>query len=428
MEKSAGILSHHRFVARLFLLLSVLAVLAPASRARAAEPGEELTIHVLTIQPGDLVFEKFGHNAIWVHDEYAPAAYRDVVYHWGIFEFEQERFFIKYARGEMDYSMGAFPLASQRDYYQSLNRTIWAQELNLTPAQRVKLRDVLRWNEQPENAVYRYNYYTDNCSTRVRDAIDLAVGGALKPQLAPKPTGTTFRWHTRRCTRSDVFWYGILHTVLGPATDRKINAWEECFLPPKLRDHLRTATTTDASGATVPLVKSEQELFTSTRPPEAAAPPNWVIPFFLVGGAIAASFVGLQRWARTKRLGKVAFSTAATIYTFLNGVAGAIGLWFWFFSEHWAAWRNENLFGYSPLALPLAFLLPVLFRKWPRARRTALWLALGIAGTTILGVLLSPILPQDNAEPMALVLPINVALAWCIWRMITPQPAPAPAM
>ena len=116
----------------LFLPLICFVALAIPRRG-AAEQGEELTIKVITFQPGDLVFEKFGHDAIWVHDEYAPPGYRDIVYHWGIFDFDQQQFFIKYARGEMDYSMGAFPLDEQIEYYKSLNRTIWAQELNFTP-------------------------------------------------------------------------------------------------------------------------------------------------------------------------------------------------------------------------------------------------------------------------------------------------------
>src|SRR5207249_7657865 len=122
--------------------------------------------------------------------------------------------------------------------------------------------------ERDENKYYRYNYYTDNCSTRVRDAIDKAIDGQIKAQLAPRPTGTTFRWHTRRLTRVDALWYTLLNTVLGPATDRPITEWEECFLPIKLRDHLRSVSIKDPDGHDVPLVKSEKILFSSTRAPE----------------------------------------------------------------------------------------------------------------------------------------------------------------
>lgn len=416
--------SHHLSVRWLYLLM-ILAAIAFPPRAHAAEPGDELRIYMLTMQPGEAVFEKFGHNAIWVRDDYAGT---DVVYNWGMFEFERARFFVKYALGQMDYSMIGTsenePARTIGWYGKYENRTIWQQELNLTPAQRLKLRDFLRWNEQPENATYRYNYYTDNCSTRVRDAIDGVLDGRpIQKQLQAKPTDTTFRWHTRRCTRDSLFWYAALHTVLGPLTDRKINAWEECFLPPRLRDRLAEVTITDASGATVPLVKSELILFQSNRPPEAAAPPNWVVQFFLTGVAVGAVLVGLAHWARRSRAGRAAFAIVATLLTALMGLGAAISLWFWVGSDHWAAWRNESLFAYSPLALPLAFLLPVIFRNWPRAKRAAAWLAVAIVATTILGILLAPLLPQSNAEPLAFILPINLALAWSVWRLARPQPS-----
>ena len=403
----------------LLLLIFIVTLATSPPATHAAEPGAELTISILTIGPGDLVFEKFGHNAIRVKDAWATPPDDDLVFHWGIFDFDQKDFFFNYAAGRMDYAMGGFEFQRELRYYRGLNREVVEQELNLTPAQRLKLRNFLRWNEQPENATYRYNYYTDNCSTRARDALDEVIDGRIKSTLEPKPTDTTFRWHTRRLTRDNLFWYAVLHTALGPATDRKINAWEECFLPLRLRDQLGNITTVDASGATVPLVKSQQVLAASTRPPEPQAQPNWVVHFFIAGLAIVAALVGLQRWAERKprsRSGKVAFCLAATLYAALLGICGFIGLWFWLFSHHWAAWRNENLFGYSPLALPLALFMPVLFRKSPWVKKIAACLAIAVATTTVIGVLLSPILPQANAEPMAFVLPINLALAWCVWR------------
>jgi hypothetical protein len=410
-----------------FLSLLLLAAL-PASLARAGEPGEELTISVITIDPGDLVFEKFGHNGILVHDEYSQPPWRDVVYHWGNFDFRQKSFYLNYALGRMDYAMDLGALDEQLDYYRSLDRRVTKQELNLTPAQRLKLRDALVLNVQPENATYRYNYYTDNCSTRVRDAIDAAVGGQLKSQLTPIPTKATFRWHTRRLTRDDLFWYTALHTVLGPKTDRRINAWEECFLPLKMRDWLRNVMVTDpTTGASVPLVKSESELSPSTRPPEPTAPPRWAIPFFLLGVVIAAVLFGLHRLGVRHRTGRVAFCVAATIYAAVLGICSLVGLWFWLLSDHWAAWRNENLFGYSPLAVVLAFLLPLLFRKSPRVKKLAAGLAVAIAASTLIGFVLMPFLPQDNLEPLLLVLPINFALAWTVRRATRVAAAPVAA-
>ena len=397
--------------------LAFLALLAGASALRAAEDGEALRIFILTIEPGDLVFEKFGHNTIWIRDEDQQA---DVVYNWGQFDFNTENFFLNYMLGRLDYWMQGEPLEETLLWYRGQNRSMWAQELNLTPAQRVSVRDFCQWNALPENRTYRYNYFTDNCSTRVRDVIDRAVDGRWKAQLADQTTATTFRWHTRRLTQDSPFWYTLLNTALGPLTDRPISAWEECFLPMKVRDYLRTATIRSPDGVTIPLVKNEQIIFKSDRAPEPDAPRNRAVFYFLAGLLIAAAFVGMAQWAARKRAGRFALAIAMALYTLQIGFSGLIGLWFWFISDHWAAARNENLFGYSPLALIILVLVPALIRQSPRAQKFALYGALAIASTTLLGFLLMPLLAQNNLEPMSLVLPINLALAWIIWRRVRP--------
>jgi hypothetical protein len=388
------------------------ALLGPTRRAQA-EPGDELTISVVTMEPGDEVWEKFGHNTIRVRD---AANGIDLIYNWGVFDFDQQQFFIKFARGRMDYSMQSMPTPGTLDFYASQNRTIWEQELNLSAAQKLRLRDALVKNDTDENRFYRYNYYTDNCSTRVRDAITGVLDEDARSKLQSKQTKTTFRWHTRRLTQGDLFWYSALNTVLGPAIDRPINAWEESFLPLKLQEHLRSLTIATADGREQPLVKLERTLFQSTRSPEPQAPPNWIAQYFLVGLVISLVLCGLAHLAPRRKVARVAFFFAASLYALFIGVCGCIGLFFWFLTDHVAAWRNSNLFCYSPLALPLVILIPMMARKSRRVVSLARVLSIMVAASTVAGLLLKPMLRQVNGEPMALVLPANIALAWVVWR------------
>src|SRR3982751_3430974 len=179
---------------------------APGPRVAApAEPGSELTITLLTMGVGEQVWEQFGHNALWFHVD-RPVSIGgavDVVYNWGIFDSSQPHFIPHFLQGRMLYSMGGYPYEQTLIEYKERDRAVWAQELDLTNAQKVALRDFVIWNSRPENANYRYDYYLDNCSTRVRDAIDRVLGGQIKAQLDPKLTATTFRWHTRRLTRGN---------------------------------------------------------------------------------------------------------------------------------------------------------------------------------------------------------------------------------
>jgi hypothetical protein len=370
---------------------------------------------------GDAIFEKFGHNTIRIVDR---STGQDIVHHWGMFDFSEKRFFINFALGYLNYSMASEHYADTVAWYRHLNRSMWLQELNLTASQKVKLRDFCRWNQREENRYYAYNYFTDNCSTRVRDAIDHALGGQIKPQL-DEPSGTTWRWHTRRLTRDSVVWYTMLNTAMGPATDRPISQWEEGFLPVKLSEHLESVT---ANGG--PLVKSEELVFQSTRPPEANAPPSWVVQYFLAGAAVGGMIAWLAHASTRGRRGRIGFVTLATLYAAVIGFVGWLGLWAWFFTAHWGAWRNENMFEHSPLAVPLVVLIPMLLRDRarPGVRRAVVWVGFAVAASTLLGLALSPMLPQVVAEPMALALPMNLALAWGVWRFVssgfaTPQGA-----
>ena len=148
----------------------------------------------------------------------------------------------------------AFPPSAYVRTYVRDNRSVWVQELNLPPAARLQLREFLRWNEQPEHRFYHYDYYRDNCSTRVRDALDRVLGGAIKAQTARTPDGHDLPVpypapHGQRSTR--------LHGAAAgarPGVDRPISAWEEMFLPLALREHVRRVMLPGPNGTTVPLV------------------------------------------------------------------------------------------------------------------------------------------------------------------------------
>jgi hypothetical protein len=395
-----------RLLIILFALLAVGAV--GVNRATAAEPGDELTISIITIEPGDEIFEKFAHNAIRVRD---ASAGTDLLYNYGVFDFDQSRFFYRFLKGDLDYWVDEEKTEDALAWYQGHDRSIWEQDLNLSPQQKIKLRDFLIWNIRDENKFYHYNYYTDNCSTRVRDAIDHVLDGQLKSQLDAKPTGTTWRWHTRRLTRGNVLWYSALNTVMGPNIDRPISAWEESFLPVKMREHLRGVVVNGGQ----PLVSAEYTLYTSSRTPEPTQPPKWwIIGYLLVGSLTGGTIVWLAR--RPKRR---AYLIVATIVAALLGVAGWFGLWAWLCTQHWSVYRNENLFGFSPIAMLLAFALPrALRKKTPRAVLVARWSAIFIGLSCVLAIILKPVLPtQVNGEALALVLPINLALAWTVWHL-----------
>ncbi len=405
-----------RFV-RSLSLLALLALVLPRAEARAqlSAPvaGSELTVYLMTMGPGQQVWERFGHNAIRIRDDLHGT---DIAYNYGMFSFEQENFILRFIRGQMDYWMEGWDARLMAEAYVRSGRSVWMQELNLTSEQRAELRDFLNWNSLPENRFYRYDYYRDNCSTRVRDAIDLVVGGAIRGATEDRPSGTTYRDHTRILTAADPPVYAGLMLGLGPLVDREISVWEEMFLPMQLMAHVREIEIPAGAAGSSPLVAAEFEVF-QAEPLDMATPPTRTVWVGLVGVAIAALMVAAARRARRSTAAGFVFGGLAGGWALVAGTLGLVLFGLWTFTAHEVAYRNENLLYVTPLLLPLSVLVPLLGRLSHSLVRFARGLALVIAAASVVGLLLQilPAFPQVNGEIIAFAVPMNVGLALALW-------------
>ena len=391
-------------------------VLAPSLPSAASADGAELGVFLLTMGQGDMVWERFGHDAIWIHD---PVAGTDQVYNYGMFDFRSPGYWQRFMKGNWIYQVGAVDLGRTMAEYQYLNRSVWAQELNLTPAQKREVQAFLEWNVRPENREYLYDYYRDNCSTRIRDVIDRAAGGRLKAATAGRPTGTTFRWHSERLVEGDRLVYFGLLGGLGPAADRPIDRWEEMFLPGKVREQVRRVRVPDASGRLVPLVKAEHTLFAAAgRAPEAAEPPGWLPWYLLAGLALGGALAGLGALARRSAAARVGLAALGGLWSLVGGVGGIVLLGLWTLTNHRIAYRNENLLQFDPLALGLVLLVPAAAFGARWAARPARTLALAVAALSVLGLVMQvlPGLDQVNGTMIAFTLPVHLGLAWAVAR------------
>ncbi len=389
-------------------------VASPASPRAAEPPGSELTIFIMTMGVGAHVWERFGHNAIVVEDRSRGTS---VAYNYGMFSFRQENFLLRFLQGRMTYWMGAYPTDDDIPRYVGARRSVWQQELNLTPAQRLALNSFLRTNALPENRFYRYDYYRDNCSTRVRDAIDGVLGGALRTQMAG-PASATFRFHTQRLNANNVPLYTGLLLVLGAGADRPVTKWDEMFLPLKVREYLREVRVRDDSGALVPLVRSERVIFESDAYPVPAAPPGWWPLYLSVGALLGGAFWWGGLAGRDSRLARGWLRAGGTLWAIVTGLAGLVLTGLWGLTDHTIAAGNENVLQATLFALALGTVLPVAVSDRPRAIRAARLLALIVGALSLLGLALKllPAFHQVNGQVLALFVPANLGLAAGIER------------
>ena len=399
------------------LLATTLAVLVVSgARYAQAEPGEDLTVFVLTFGPGDHPFFKFGHNAILVQ----PQEESGLVYNFGTFQFESPGLILKFLRGRFKYWLSVSRMEDTFASYVSENRTIEAQELDLTPAQRAALWQSLRENARPENREYLYDYFRDNCSTRVRDAIDRAAGGRVR-QAGQRPVAMTFRADALRMTADFFPEYLGLDLGLGRPTDAPITLWDEAFLPERMRDLLREVRIPGEFGDK-PLVKAERTLFAARRPPKPDRPPNWTLFFLAAGLALGALLAGLGRLGGKHPAARVGLGIAGSLLGLVFGVLGLILLSFWLFTDHKAAYANANIFLLAPWSVLLAGYGVGVALGRPAAIRKAFWLMVAAAGFAAIGVLAKviPGLSQDNLALGAFLLPVWLGLAagfrWAMHR------------
>ncbi|MEA2712520.1 MAG: hypothetical protein QOK27_481 [Gemmatimonadales bacterium] len=403
------------------LLLSAVAGIAAAQEASPpprlpASPPESLTVYLMTMGPGKRVWERFGHNAIWIHD---PVRGTDQAYNYGLFDFHQENFLLRFIQGRMWYWMQGFPAESYIQQYRRANRSVWVQELEMVPRARRELQQFLEWNERPENRFYHYDYYRDNCSTRIRDALDRALGGRIHQTTQSALTNRTYRFHTLRLTANDPPVYTGLLLALGQPVDRPISVWEEMFLPLAMREHLRELTVTGSDGAPIPLVRSERTLFEASEPTPPSTPPFW-LPFYLgIGLALGGSAYGLATRTRHSRSARLGFLILTWIWVLVTGIAGAVLAGLWGLTDHAAAYYNENILQLNILALPLVWLLPGLVRGRRSSARLTLGLATAVAALSVVGLVLK-LLPQFyqlNGQVIALALPAHAGVAVAVWRL-----------
>lgn len=386
------------------LLLLVMAQLAlPAHASVANAPGADLEVSLVTYGPGKIYWERFGHDAIQLRDRVSG---QSIDFNYGVFDFHEKNFFLNFARGRMHYMMDAEQSSYDQDYYVHSGRSITHQRLALSPAQAAALRNFLLWNLRPANAGYNYDYYIDNCTTRVRDALNWALGGVLKTQLTELPGGMTYRQQTVRLMSAQPWLMLALDLGLGPYADQPLNAWQESFLPEVLQKQLRIIKVDHGHGPQ-PLVLKERLVAPNRQEVPPPVAPDLRLPLALAGVVLGALLVLGRRWWQT------GFALLGTLYLVAAALVGLVLLALWTLTSHHAAWDNANLLLFNPLALLLIPTLWRLRRDLAASRFINGVIALQLIAIVIaLALHLMPGTVQQNQPWLLFAMPVWLALAW----------------
>lgn len=331
----------------LVFLLSIVYSL----QAKSFALSDQAEISVLTCGSTDEVYALYGHTAIRVSD---PVYQVDLAFNYGVFSFGAPHFIYRFAKGETDYLLYPYKFGDFFEEYKKDQRSVYEQVLNLNRKEKQQLFDFLVWNAKEENRVYRYNFFFDNCSSRVRDVVENQVDGKLIfPEESADPK--TFRQLVKMYHSRDRWLnFGIDLVVCAPA-DRVATAYQEMFLPDYLMDHFSRAQIQE-NGENRPLVSETRTLYEG---PERPVPGFSVIDPFVVFLLITGLVVFVS--VRNYRKNKISTWMDYLVYG-INGLMGFILLWFVLYSEHPAMSPNYNLVWAMPLNLVFALVWGV--KKW----------------------------------------------------------------
>lgn len=298
-------------------------------------------ISIITLGPDtNELYAAFGHSAIRVYDSLQGI---DYAYNYGVFDFNQPNFYLNFTRGFLYYKLGVYSYQDFKNAYIYYNRFIHEQTLQLTSQQKQKIFAFLEWNALPENQTYRYDYYHNNCATKIRDVLTQQLGADLKWDSSFLKPHHSFREKTNDYL-SPLPWGDLgIDICLGLPIDRKMSAYEYMFLPDYIESFVQHGTIHSDSMVTS-LVVEKKIVF---EPAPSTSSVNFVHPWIAFGVLfLIVAAITVFDWQRKK--------ISKWLDVILFGVTGLIGillLFLWAFTDHHDAAKNFNLLWAFPLHL-----------------------------------------------------------------------------
>ena len=343
---------------------------------------DSATAYVLTCGPGNDFYTTFGHTAIRICD---PTRGIDRVYNYGTFDFNTPHFYWKFMRGRLDYQLGRTTFAHFMAEYAAEGRSVSQQRLCMDAREAANLYLLLEQNYLPEYRCYRYDFFRDNCATRVRDMVALAMGKqdtVLGSDWQASPR--SYRRLVSDNLKGTLEWWRLgIDMLFGLPADHRATDMERMFLPLELRDIYAATLWRGDCGNAHMVTPSEQLLPEQREPLGASFPP--VVVF-----ALLLALVAVMTWKGWWH------SWMDRVLFILAGVVGLFLVFMWVGTDHYCTQWNLNILWTNPLLLLVAIRLE-------RSPRWALWLLEGCFAVAALWVLWCGLSPA--------ILPLILALA-----------------
>lgn len=314
------------------------AVVQRIDTIQAIDP-DTLVVSLITCSPGTDLYAMFGHSAIRIFNVNTQ---QNIVFNYGMFNYNSDNFVFRFVKGETDYELGAEPADFFVWRYSQKGNGIVQQVLNLTPAEKAKLVALISENYKPENRIYRYNWLYDNCTTRARDIIEAAIDGEVVYTKSTQPK--TARQILQEFTSPSPWSEFGINLLLGSEIDYPLSKKLQMFIPSYYEMEVDSAFIHRNGGGFAPLVLDKRTVLDERIPHDE---PSIFTPFVVFSIMLLAS-CGLFLYERKK---KVVIWVVDVVLLSLQGLAGILVSFLFFFSEHAAVDSNWLVVLFNPLPL-----------------------------------------------------------------------------
>ncbi len=307
-----------------------------------AQDSSHIRISLLTCSPGDELYSIFGHSAIRITDS---SSVNDIVYNYGTFNFEDEGFYLKFIRGKLLYYISTERFDEFKNLYQSTNRGITEQVLILTAGEKMHLLQALNENLKEENRYYQYDFFLDNCTTRLRDIIEQGKKPTpLLPAVMPATTRYRQAIHSY-LDKGHQYWSKLgIDILLGAPTDAVMTARQQQFLPDNLMKALDLASN-------IPIVEKKQQLYEFNPVGNTF---HWFTPLFFFTSLLALYI--LLDISRSEKLHSLLLGLDGLLF-FLTGALGVLLVFMMTATDHTMAKENYNILWAWPTHLVFSFFI-----------------------------------------------------------------------
>ena len=345
---------------------------------------EDINIYLVSTEGGDQVYALFGHTSM----EIELPGYFDNFYDYGFFTFK-DGFYMNFALGKLYYNIYRTDAMWRMETFRSEDRTVHKTLLPLTPSQKKGIIAFLDYNSLPENNTYLYDYYRDNCATRVRDIMDEATGGEFKAWSDAIPSGESFRSSSNHYMEAQFFPAFAINYLEGPKVDRLLSRWDMMYLPEEL-------------------MKGAEEFFdvvtniayrSETRTPYKGLS---LLQNSVIFGVFLFILIYLESSIRKKGLRRT-IDIVMGIFYILLFVMSSVLLFMMVFTNHDVTYMNENILFLNPLIILFAF---DAFRgkDFKRRKTYSLFFSAVIAVLLLLKGFMPTVFIQDNMSAIAVTL------------------------